>query len=205
MVFIKKIPEYINQSISKLGIEKPIFCQKKSISSIKSGADTLIVSEAKSGKSTAMAIALTQKLEAALNDVPRALVVVPDKESADALYEQWQKIAEQTNLRMFCVYRGPNLQKLKDQIYFGSDIVIGTARQLNELYSNNGLNLNDLKYFVIDDADTCFMNETADSFDRLADIVPKAQRIIICQNQTGKVDRFIERHTFRTQIITPDA
>ncbi len=199
-MFIKKIDTHIDQALSDMGIECPMSVQKQSISSIKSGADSLIISEEKTGKSTALAIACIQKLKAALNDVPRALILVKDKSSADNLQAIFNTVGKNTNLRVFTVYPGPQLQKLKDQIYFGSDVVIGTPKRMAELYKNSGLNLNDLQLFIVDDAEETFKQENINAIDMLSEIKENAQRIVIGNTLNKQTERFVEHFMPRVQF-----
>ncbi len=200
-MFHKKIEAHLNETLDSIGFNNPIGLQKKIVSSIKSGMDTIVVSEAKSGKSTALVVGIIQKLKAALNDVPRALIIVPDKERAEALKEQFDLIGQATDLRSFTVYQGPNIQKLKDQIYWGSDIIIGTAKRLGELYSNNGLNLNDLQIIVVDDAQESLKTELTAPIDRLFDIMPKAQHIILSEIYNDRLERYEDKYFSASNLL----
>jgi superfamily II DNA/RNA helicase len=200
-MFHKKIDEHINQALADIQIEKPQFIQKKIVSTIKSGVDACFLSNEKTGKSTALAVAMIQKLEAALNDVPRAIIVVPDKEKADQLKDMFDLIGKHTNLRVFTVYPGPKLQVLKDQIYFGSDIIIGTPKRLGELYSNNGLNLNDLQYFIVDDASECMKTENFNALDRLFEIMPNVQHAALSHTYNENLERYIEKFFGITSFV----
>lgn len=200
-MFLKKLDQHIEESLQKKGFESPIGHQKSTISAMKSGADVLLISPEKSGKTTAIVIGLVQKLKAALNDVPRALILVADRDKAENMKLMFEEIGEQTNLRVFCVYPKPALQKLKDAIYYGSDVVIGTVKRLNELYSNNGLNLNDLQYLIVDDTHETMKAEMIAQVDRLARVVPHAQIMVSTSSSNERIKRFAEAYMPRLTII----
>jgi len=200
-VFHKKIDQHINKALIEIGIAKPIAVQKKAISSIKSGKDSIIVSPKETGKTTTLVVALVQILKAALNDVPRAMVIVETKEDADKMKILFDEIGKETNLRVHCVYPGPNLLKIRDKVYYGTDVVIGTVKRLNELYSNSGLNLNDLQIILIDNADTTIKIELHSQIDRLTDIMPNIQKIIFCNSINDKVKRYADKYMARPNII----
>ncbi len=200
-MFHKKIDLYINQALENKGIEKPISAQKKAISSIKSGLDSVIISPKKSGKTTALVVALVQIMKLALNDVPRAMVVVESKEEADKMKELFDEIGKNTDLRIHCVYPGPNILKIRDTIYYGTDIVIGTVKRLNELYSNSGLNLNDLQMILIDNADTTIKIELQAQIDRLTEIMPNVQKIIFAKKMNERIERYEEKYMAKPNII----
>jgi superfamily II DNA/RNA helicase len=163
--------------------------------------DTVLISDLDSGKSTALVIGVIQNLKAALNDVPRAIIVVPDKDKAEVLKERFDEIGKGTNLRTFTVYEGPKLQKIKDEIYLGSDIIIGTIRRLSELYSNNGLNLNDLEMFIIEDAHDSLKAEHIAHLDRMFDIIPDAQHIVLSETISDRLLRFIEKYFSKVNLL----
>jgi superfamily II DNA/RNA helicase len=200
-MFLKKLNEGLASAISDAGYETPTELQKKSISKIKGGGDVVCIGPENSGKTSALVIALIQKLNAALDDVPRALIVVPDKEAADAMKEKFDLLGKNTDLRVFCVYSKLNLNKLKDSIYLGSDVVIGTIKTLSELYSNNGLNLTALKYFVIDDAELSLRNEVISQVDRLSDSIPKSQYIVFAKKMIDRIERLADRDMNYPTII----
>lgn len=200
-MFHKKLNKNINKALEENGIEAPISIQKKTISAIKSGQDTIIVSAEKTGKTTSMVVSLIQMLNYAQNDVPRAMIIVPDKDRADKLEETFNLLGKGTDLRVNCVYPGPGLEKVRDKVYFGTDIVVGTLKRMNELYSNSGLNLNDLTMYIIDDALECMKPEWMTLIDRLADIRPNSQRIIFTESMNSTMERFAEVRMKNLNII----
>ena len=201
-MFHKKIDQHINEALVELGIATPIGIQKKAISSIKSGKDSIITSTKETGKTTALVVALVQMMKAALNDVPRAMVIVENKADADAMKQLFDDIGKHTNIRVHCVYQGPNLLKIRDKVYYGTDIVIGTVKRLNELYSNSGLNLNDLQLIIIDNANSTIKVELFAQIDRLTDIMPNVQKVLLTQEINDKVKRYANKYMPHPNIIT---
>ena len=127
--------------------------------------------------------------------------MVPDKQQAIDMKEQFNSLIRQSELRVFCAIEGEKFLDQKDKIYAGCDVVIGTARRFNELYSNNGLNLNALKMFVVDDAEITIKNEIHSQVERLASCVGKAQWLIFGEHLTERVERFSDRFIDNYEII----
>lgn len=194
MPFIKKLLPEINQALEENKIELPINNQKPCISHIKSGRDLICVGNEGSGKTTTMVISVIQQLKKAINDVPRALIIVKDKDTLDATKKLFDNLAIHTDLRIYHVIGGTKLEKIRDKIYFGSDIVIGTPDSLNELYSFSGLNLNDLKILVLDDADEVLRRDAIAKVDRLSETISKVQRLLFCSETTDSIWRFAEEY-----------
>jgi len=200
-MFLKKINEGLAQAIDEAGYESPKFLQKKGMSKIKSGTDVICIGPEGSGKTTAIVMGIIQKLGAALNDVPRALVVVPEREHALDMKEYFDILGKNTNLRVHCVYNRTKMPELKNAIYLGADVVIGTAKRLHDLYSQSGLNLNDLKMFVIDDAEEIMKLEVMSQIDRLTDIIPDVQHILFATEYNDRIERYAEKYMDVMEII----
>jgi len=201
MALHKKLNTRFLELLDSLGLSEPKTNQKEIISSIRSGADVCSVMEQENGQTTAMLVGLIDKLKFAVNDVPRALIISADKERIDFLLEQIKTLSAHTDLRCFGVYPGPNIQDLKHKIYVGSDIVIGTSKRLGELYSQSGLNLNDLQVLVIDRAELCFRTDFIGQIQRLSQIRPKVQRLVFANSFTDHVERFVDEEMINPEIL----
>jgi len=191
-MFLKRLNNQLDSAIVEAGYESPTDIQLKSITKIKSGADLLCIGGEKSGRTTSIVIGVIQRLTSAFEDVPRALIVVPDEKHALAMKEQFDILGKNTNLRVFPAYEKQDIIKLRDNIYAGSDVVIGSAKRLNELYSFSGLNLNNLKMFVVDDADIVMRHEAMAQMDRLGECVPKSQHVVFSSKMTDRLERFAD-------------
>jgi len=193
-VFLKKIIPELDKGLKDCSFETPYAIQKLSIPKIKSGANCLIIAPEKLGKSSSLVIAIIQQLKKAVNDVPRAVIIVPDKNAAITLKETFDKIGKYTDLRTFIVVEGRDINAIKHEIYVGSDIIIGTVKRLNELYSASGLNLNDLQIFATDDTDMVLRNDPLMQIDRWREILhQKIQYLIFTKENNEKIIRFINK------------
>jgi len=57
--------------------------------------------------------------------------------------------------------------------------VIGTPKRLNEMYFQNGLNINKLKYFIVFEAEKCVKASSVIHIARMTESFPKCQKWII--------------------------
>jgi len=200
-MFAKKIYEPLNKALEEQNIDSPIFLQKRCFSIIKSGADMLCHSDSNTGKTTVLAIGLIQKLQKAVGDVPRAIVFVPETTDAALCKTVLDKCATHTDLRIFDAHAPRRKDDLNTDIYMGSDIVIGTAQRMAELYNSNVINLSDLKMFAIDDADKITRLDANAHLERLAESGTKAQFLLFGETCTERMLRFANLYT-RVQEAT---
>jgi ATP-dependent RNA helicase RhlE len=160
------------------------------IPKIKSGRDLLCIAPMASGKTITIVVSVLQKLKSSLNDVPRAVIVVLNNERALEMKDEFTRLGEYTDLRVHLACDDGKIDVQKDLIYLGSDVVIGTAKRLNKIYSLYALNLSGVKIFAIDDADSVIKIMNYLQIDRLAESMPKAQRVLFASEMTEWLQRF---------------
>jgi superfamily II DNA/RNA helicase len=171
------------------------------IPKIKSGRDLICIADDETGKSTTIVIGVLQKLKASLDDNPRAIVVVADTDRANVLKAEFERLGSYTDLRVFTACEDQRIDNQKDQIYMGSDVVIGTPKRLNQLYSVYALNLTMTKIFAIDDAEEVIKSVNYPQFDRLSESMPRAQKLIFASHVTDWIDRFANEFMNVQEII----
>ena len=190
---LKKINENLQQALIELGLTEPNVMQFETWSTIKSGADVVIVSSKGSGKTTTLAINVCQKLGKPFEMSPRALVIVNDKEQALAVEELYKNLCKYNDLRVYMTHDKTDLDEDKNQISVGIDILIGTPLRLNEMFASAGFDVNQLKLLVIDDCDLLLKNRYEAKLIRLSDAIGKTQRIFMAENITERLDFLADR------------
>ena len=203
-MFLKKINPALESAIEKLGFQEPMPIQVKGFPVIKSGKNALIIGNEKEGKSTLLALGVIQRLKEAVGDVPRAIILVKDKEHGESLEETFISLAKKTDLRIFRTFKGGDIELHRNSIYLGCDIVIGTAKRLNEIYLANGLNSRDLLIYGIDNAEKIVKAEVVIQLDKLTDRMPKCQHILMSNSRTKGIERYLERYLDRVEVVKID-
>jgi superfamily II DNA/RNA helicase len=191
-MFTEKIDIQLIESLEQNGFTESTALQHLCIPRIKSGRDLACVANDETGKTTTIVISVLQKLKASLDDNPRAVIIVPNSESANKIKEEFIRLGEYTDLRIHTACEDGKLNDQKDQIYLGSDVVIGTAKRLNQVYSVYGLNLSVVKILAIDDAEQVIKSINYTQIDRLAESLPKAQKLVFCSDVNDWIARFAE-------------
>lgn len=198
---LKKFTPELAQGISEAGYNlEPRQVQLDCIPKIKSGADLTIIAPDGSGKSTTLVITLIQQLKRAVDDVPRAIVMVVDKEKALELEAQFKLLGAYTNLRVYAAFEQGPVQDQKDLIYKGMDIVIGTPKRIQELINIAGISTMDLRHLVVDDAETVFQNRHHSILHRIASSVQKVQCILFA-NVYHKRYESLANHLIKKPIV----
>jgi ATP-dependent RNA helicase RhlE len=200
-MFKEKLNKKLNAALVQNGFIEPKAIQSKTLAKINGGFDVIATGPPGIGKSTTITISTIQKLKYAVEDAPRALIIVSDKAKAIAMKEQFVLLTGETDLRTTCVYEENDIEKDANFVYTGTDILIGTPKRIIDLYFLWNLNINRLKLFVIDDAETMPKINAHGPIDRLALSLPKCQHLVFTEVLNEKVEKLIRKFIIAPTII----
>ncbi|CAK9812681.1 Probable ATP-dependent RNA helicase CG8611 [Anthophora quadrimaculata] len=156
-------PFMISNLEQNMNITKMTTVQQKAIPQIFSGKDILIRSQTGSGKTLAYALPIVECLHKIRPKLNRnsglnALIVVPTRELALQTYECFLKLIKPFTWIVPGYLAGGEKRKAeKARLRKGCNILVGTpGRLLDHIKRTRALRLNDVKYFVLDEADRMF-------------------------------------------------
>ena len=190
---LKKINENLQKALIENGLVEANAMQQETFSTLKSGADCLIVAPKGSGKTTTIVINVIQRLAGANEESPRALIVVEDKAKVLAMEELFDKYNQYTKLEVYGVHDKGDMDYDKNYISTGIDVLIGTPSRLNEMFCSAGYNVNRLKMFIIDDTDPILKLRHETKIMRISNSIAKTQRIIFAEQITERIDLLAEK------------
>jgi ATP-dependent RNA helicase RhlE len=184
---LKKINEALQNALIENGLTEANELQQETFSTIKSGADCLIVAPKGSGKTTTIVLNVIQQLAGKQEESPRALIIVEDKAKVlemEALFEEYGKYDP---LEVYGVHDKGDMDYDKNYISTGIDVLIGTPNKLSDMFSTAGYNVNRLKLFILDDADPILKLRHDTKIMRISNSIAKTQRIIFTEQYTERV------------------
>ncbi len=190
---LKKINENLSLALQEAGLTEPTALQKETFGTIKSGADCVIIAPSELAKTTTIVINVIQRLDKAFMESPRALIVVQDKAKVLQMQELFKKYGNYTDLRVYGVYDQGDIDWDKNQISLGTDVIIGTPTRLAEMFSTAGFDVNQLKMFIVDDADIILRLRHETRIAHISDSIAKTQRLFFTEEFTERVDVLSER------------
>ena len=185
---LKKINEKLQKALVENGLTEANVLQRETFSTLKSGANCIIIAPKGSGKSTTIVINVIQQLVAEGEESPRALIIVEDKIKVLEMETLFENLGSETNLRVYGVHDKGDLEYDKNYISTGIDVLIGTPNRLNEMFTTAGYNVNRLKMFIIDDADTILKLRHDTKIIRISNSIAKTQRIIFSEQLTERIE-----------------
>lgn len=184
---LKKINTTLQLALQECGLTEANDLQKETFSTIKSGADCLIIASEKSGKSTTIVLNVIQQLIGTNEESPRALIIVEDKSKVLEMESIFEKLGDGSKLEVYGVHDKGDMEYDKNYISTGIDVLIGTPNKLSEMFSTAGYNVNRLKMFVLDDANSILKLRHETKIMRISNSINKTQRIIFSDEMTERV------------------
>ncbi len=201
----KKLQPELKEVLQNNKITAYTAFQKAVLSKIKGGASLFGIAPQGAGKTTAIIIATLQKLDCkAVDDAPRALIFVKDKQSALDLAAEFEKYTRRMDLRIYCAYDEQNLEDQRADIYDGVDIVIATPKRLNKIFYLNGINLGLLKLFIVEDAEFLYKASVYSDLIRTPESLEKCQYVVFGTQFDQRMSRMSESFMANAEIIEID-
>lgn len=144
--------ENLLRGIYGYGFEKPSPIQQKSIHRILDGNDTIAQAQSGTGKTGAFTISVLQKIDKE-NPNCQALIVAPTRELAQQIEGVIKSLSSYMEINVYACVGGRDVRKDIETLHYGVQIVVGTPGRINDMISRRHLRLDDVKIFVLDEAD----------------------------------------------------
>ena len=153
-----KLIDPILKALKDQNYIEPTDIQAKSIPLILNGDDVLGSAQTGTGKTAAFAIPIIQQLiNSELNQQKNrkisSLIVTPTRELAIQIEENFKAYSKYTKLRSTVIFGGVSQHSQTRILSNGIDILIATPGRLLDLMNQGFISINDVKYFVLDEAD----------------------------------------------------
>ena len=190
---LKKINEKLQEALIEIGLTEANDLQQETFSTLKSGADCIVISPKGSGKSTTIVLNVIQQLVCEGEESPRALIIVEDKAKVLAMEELFEQLGSKTDLRVYGIHDKGDMEYDKNYISTGIDVLIGTPNRLGDMFTTAGYNVNRLKMFILDDADAILKLRHETKIMRISNSITRTQRLIFSEQLTERIEILAEK------------
>ncbi|HGZ7311320.1 TPA: DEAD/DEAH box helicase [Vibrio parahaemolyticus] len=130
--------------------KRPTDIQALAIPELLAGKDVLALANTGSGKTLAYGLPLLEKLS--VNPEQKALILVPTRELAMQVSEVINQVGQVLELNAVCLCGGVDKEQQQQALATNPHILVATTGRLVDL-ANNGLDLSNIHYLVLDEAD----------------------------------------------------
>ena len=203
----------LNENLQK-GIEGAgyVTCtpvQEQVLNASLEGRDLYVQSQTGTGKTAAFLVSIIQEL-LTRTDVQnkKALIMVPTRELAVQVQEEAEKLSKFTQLKCESFYGGVGYDKQVTSLKKGVDIIIGTPGRVIDLNEGNQMDLSQVAFLVVDEADRMFDMGFYPDLRRLIKVLPaseKRQTMLFSATLNSYVKNLAWEYTRNPYEITIDA
>lgn len=165
------------QAIAEIGYESPTLIQERAIPLLLEGRDVIALAQTGSGKTASFILPLLDLLSRgrAKARMPRSLIVEPTRELAAQVAEDFATYGKHHNFTVALLIGGESFADQEKKLLKGADVLIVTPGRLLDLHERGKILLNDVKIFVIDEADRMLDMGFIPDIERIASILPSHQ------------------------------
>lgn len=141
------------KALDDVGYETPSAIQAATIPTLLAGRDVVGLAQTGTGKTAAFALPILARLELS-QKTPQALVLAPTRELALQVCEAFERYAAHLRgVHILPVYGGQGYGVQLSALRRGVHIVVGTPGRIMDHLDKGTLDLSELKYLVLDEAD----------------------------------------------------
>lgn len=192
MSFKKLKPEVI-EALKFIQIESLVDNAKTFFSTIKSGSNSLIVAPKSTGKTTVALVSIFNKVNQEYEGSPRAIYLTDTIEKAEVFQKKVAVVCRKLDITSDFIHDKGNMVQQRNDIFDGTEIIVGNPKRIHELYLQNGINLKLLDLFIVDDLSECLSNGKQPELKRLIEsLEQKTQLILLSDVMNKKMETFIE-------------
>ena len=190
------VSKEIVKGLEEMGIVNPSPIQAQSIPLlIKENVDLVAQAATGTGKTAAFSIPLIERINPNKKSV-QGLILVPTRELGQQIAKQIFKFTKYTD-RIFteCVYGGERIEKQIPRLRRTTHIIVATPGRLEELIRLKHVNLNDVQYVVLDEADEMLSLGFREHLDKILTYVtqPKGKWLFSATLSSG-VMKIVNKH-----------
>nr|WP_315045200.1 DEAD/DEAH box helicase [uncultured Leptotrichia sp.] len=139
-------------ALSKKGFEEPSEIQRLVIPELLKERTHLIgQAQTGTGKTAAFSIPILETIDA--DKTVKALILAPTRELANQVADEIYSLKGKKDIKVLAVYGGASIEQQIKNLKKGVDIVVGTPGRVMDLMRKKILKVDNLDYFVLDEAD----------------------------------------------------
>ncbi|OJW49088.1 MAG: hypothetical protein BGO67_11005 [Alphaproteobacteria bacterium 41-28] len=192
------------QAIADVGYETPTPIQEKAIPLLLEGRDVIALAQTGSGKTASFILPLLDMLTRgrAKARMPRSLIIEPTRELAAQVADDFAIYGKHHNFTVALLIGGESFIDQEKKLTKGVDVLIATPGRLLDLYDRGKILLNDVKIFVIDEADRMLDMGFIPDIERAASLLPAHQTALFSATMPPPIRALTEKFLKEPEVIT---
>ncbi|MDF2666787.1 MAG: deaD [Microbacterium sp.] len=167
------------KALKDVGYETPSAIQAATIPVLLQGRDVVGLAQTGTGKTAAFALPVLSQMETGHKN-PQALVLAPTRELALQVCEAFEKYAAHIKgVSVLPVYGGQGYGQQLSALRRGVDVVVGTPGRIMDHLDKGTLDLSELKFLVLDEADEMLKMGFAEDVETILADTPSTKQVAL--------------------------
>ncbi|WP_158850298.1 DEAD/DEAH box helicase [Algibacter sp. L1A34] len=195
----------LQSSLATLNITIPTDIQEKAIPVILTKTDDVVaIAKTGTGKTAAFGLPLLQLIDSSKTNI-QAVILAPTRELGQQIFKNLEDFnAEDLQVSIAGVFGGipikPQIEKLKETTH----IVVATPGRLADLIERNAINVKEITYFVLDEADE-MVSAHKEGVDAIIKALPKTRRtLLFTATMPGTIKQLVQ-NCLSKHVVTIEA
>ena len=199
------INQQLQQSLATLKISLPTNIQEKVIPVIlHKKEDVVALAKTGTGKTAAFGLPLLQLIDIENNNI-QAVILAPTRELGQQIHANLESFATNSPAISIAVICGgipikPQIEQLKST----TQIVVATPGRLADLVSREAINIKNISYFILDEADE-MVSALKEGLDSIIKEIPKKRRtLLFTATMPGSIKQMVNNY-MSSEVIQIEA
>jgi len=174
------LSEEILQAIEKKGFEEPSPIQALTIPFLLTGKKNIIgQAQTGTGKTAAFGLPILDTLKDSKDNKVQALILAPTRELAVQVCDELISLKGDKRLSVAAIYGGQAMGEQLRRLRRGVDIVVGTPGRIQDHIDRGSLDLSQLKFLILDEADEMLNMGFIDDIEKILESVPDEKQMLL--------------------------
>ncbi len=161
--------------LEQLGFTTPTNIQEQAIPQLLSGRDVVGQSQTGTGKTAAFSLPILERIDVNQKAV-QAVVLAPTRELAIQVHSAISEFVGSERLKILAIYGGQSIDRQMMQLKRGVHVVVGTPGRIIDLLDRGCLKLDQVKWFVLDEADEMLSMGFIDDVEKILSRAPSERQ-----------------------------
>ncbi|WP_096619619.1 DEAD/DEAH box helicase [Candidatus Enterovibrio altilux] len=188
------LDETLLSALNSIGFMSPTPIQAASIPILLTGVDALGKAQTGTGKTAAFSLPVLNKLDLSQYK-PQVIIMAPTRELAIQVAAEIKLLGQRiAGLKVLEIYGGASIIEQMRALRSGVHIVVGTPGRVKDLIKRDRLQLDEVKTFVLDEADEMLKMGFIDDVTWIMEQAPiTAQRVLFSATMPPMVKEIVNR------------
>ncbi len=199
------LSEKLLKAIEDVGYTTPTPIQEQAIPYVLQMRDVLGCAQTGTGKTAGFTLPMIEILESgrARARMPRSLILEPTRELATQVAENFRTYGKNHSLSMALLIGGEDMNPQIKLLERGVDVLIATPGRLIDLFERGRIMLNDIKIFVIDEADRMLDMGFIPDIEKISGLLPQMrQTLFFSATMPPEIRKLADRFLSNPKTVT---